>query len=145
MIHAVKKLVLSYPEDKVKCEHICDTLVYECITDCNHDTKCMRDCWIEHDRCAINCPCNEKCPDGCPASYDGSSCETWFCQGYMPGKVCAAEDDDNRRKCPADGDVGEDKCLQLGCCWVRYQYNDNTTPWCHYHEDGIIDIPRNYA
>ena len=139
MIHAVKKLVLSYPEDKVKCEHICDTLVYECITDCNHDTTCMRNCWIEHDKCAINCPCNEECSDGCPDPYDGHHCDTWFCQGYVPGKVCAAETDSDRDQCPG---FNEADCTKNGCCWVEFHIDDNKTPYCHYHKDGYIELPK---
>ena len=118
--------IFSYPEDKLKCEQLCDTAVYECISDCNHNTQCMRNCWIEHDKCAINCPCNEECPDGCPAPYDGHPCDTWFCQGYI--KACAAENDADRVSCPA---YLESDCIAVGCCWVPYLGNKPGVPWCH--------------
>ena len=110
----------------MQCEHICDTFVYECIVGCNHETTCMRDCWIEHDRCAINCPCNAKCPDGCPTPHEGHSCQTWFCQGYIMG--CAAQNDPDRTRCEQ---TSAESCKAAGCCWVPYEYNDDKTPWCH--------------
>ena len=119
----------AYPEDKLNCEHICDTYVYECITNCNHDTRCKRDCWIEHDRCAINCPCNAECPDGCPEPYDGHHCITWFCQGYI--ETCATENDPDREQCIGNNQY---ECEMKGCCWVPYSGNSNgqNVMWCHY-------------
>ena len=87
----------------------------------------MRDCWIEHDKCAINCPCNDECPEGCPAPYDGHPCETWFCQGYI--EACAAVDDPNREPC--DG-YDENGCISNGCCWVPFIPDDMGVFWCHY-------------
>ena len=126
-----------YPEDKLKCEHICDTFVYECITGCHHHTQCMRECWIEHDKCAINCPCNEECPDGCPNPYDGHTCDTWFCQGFI--ESCAAENDPDRQSCDA---MSEEYCQALGCCFVPFigeEESPGDVPWCHYHKKQIIN------
>ena len=119
--------IFRYPEDKLKCEQLCDTAVYECISDCNHNTQCMRNCWIEHDKCAINCPCNEECPDGCPAPYDGHPCDTWFCQGYI--EECALADDTDRKYCIG---YDEQSCISVGCCWVPFFPDDQGVPWCHY-------------
>ena len=91
----------------------------------------MRNCWIEHDKCAINCPCNEECPDGCPAPYDGHPCDTWFCQGYI--ETCAAANDPDRVNCP-HGD--EYSCTSVGCCWVPCDIVG--VPWCHYPKQQII-------
>ena len=121
-------IFLRFPEDKLKCEHICDTFVYECIIDCDHNTQCMRNCWIEHDRCAVNCPCNEECLDGCPVAYENHPCDTWFCQGYI--EQCAAKDNANRVACPA---MYENDCLAIGCCFVEYHGSQPGVPWCHYH------------
>ena len=136
MNHTPNEHVFSYPEDKLKCEHICDTYVYECIIGCNHGTECMRNCWIEHDKCANNCPCNEECPDGCPVPYDGHPCDTWFCQGYI--ETCAAPNDPNHR--PSCPHADEYNCLEAGCCWVPYTGGNNQyPPWCHYPERHIIE------
>ena len=86
----------------------------------------MRECWIEHDRCAINCPCNDECPDGCPTAYDGHPCDTWYCQGYI--ESCAAEDNPDRVACD---EMHEPQCLARGCCFVPYSGQGNA-PWCHY-------------
>ena len=123
---SVSKFLYSHPEDKLKCEHICDTLVYECIIGCNHDTQCMRNCWIEHDKCAINCPCNEECLDGCSEPYEGHPCDTWWCQGYIMG--CAAKNDPDR--IPCDG-IDQNACESKGCCWVPYGPDTPGIPWCH--------------
>ena len=121
--------VFRYPEDKLKCEHICDTFVYECIIDCNHYTPCMRECWVEHDRCAINCPCNEECTDGCPVVDENHACETWYCQGYV--ERCAAKDNPSRIQCPGMEHSDENACLDRGCCWVEYTGNQPYVPTCH--------------
>ena len=108
----------------------------ECITGCHHDTQCMRQCWIDHDRCAINCPCNEECPDGCPTPFIGHKCDTWFCQGQI--EVCASETDWNRIKCPHGDQIS---CEKNGCCWVPYigkTTRDEGVPWCH--EKKLQDI-----
>ena len=126
MNHTPNEHVFSYPEDKLKCEHICDTYVYECIIGCNHGTECMRNCWIEHDKCANNCPCNEECPEGCPEPYVGHPCDTWFCQGYI--LACAAENESNREPCN-HGD--QNTCERNGCCWTSYHIPDSDVPWCH--------------
>ena len=119
------KIYSRYPEDKVACEHICDTVVYECLNKCSTDTSCYRDCWIEHDKCTINCPCNDECLNGCPEPFDGHPCNTWFCQGHV--LECATEDDSDREFCPYNS---QDVCLQSGCCWT---HSDNpAVPWCHH-------------
>ena len=110
------------------CEHICDTLVYKCIATCKNDPQCMRNCWIEHDRCAVNCPCNAECPDGCPEPFNGHPCDTWFCQDIEFIDECAAEDDPFRLECP-HGD--EESCEEHGCCWVPYSGSVDVV-WCHY-------------
>ena len=106
--------------------------MYECISNCNHETQCMRDCWIEHDKCAINCPCNEECPDGCPEPYVGHPCDTLFCQGYT--EACAAENDRDREDCPY-GD--QYNCEANGCCWIPFMDYDLDVPWCHYPKKQI--------
>ena len=100
---------------------------------------CMRECWIEHDRCAINCPCNEECPNGCPVADLNHECDTWFCKGQISGKGCAAENDPDRLQCNGNNEAA---CLNLGCCWVPYVHQDDITPYCHYQKDIIIEIPR---
>ena len=113
----------------MECEHICDTYVYQCISTCKHDTQCMRQCWITHDKCAINCPCNAECPDGCPEPYAGHPCETWFCQGEVEG-TCAAEDDPVREGCPY---LYEDDCkADTRCCFVKYTGDHPDVPWCFF-------------
>ena len=82
---------------------------------------------MDHEKCAINCPCNEECPDGCPEPFAGHPCESWFCQGGVPS-VCAEETDPIRDPCEA---IERDQCLALGCCWTRF-YGDPYVPWCHY-------------
>ena len=37
------------PEDTLDCEHGCDTLIFECLSYCNHNTNCMAQCWREKD------------------------------------------------------------------------------------------------
>ena len=108
------------------CEHICDTVVYSCLNKCKQDSSCMRQCWLDHDKCAINCPCNEECPDGCPTPYDGHPCKTWFCQGYV--EFCAAADDPDRESC--DG-WDENSCESKGCCWVPFHVHNPAVPYCH--------------
>ena len=93
----------------------------------------MRNCWIEHDKCAINCPCNEECPDGCPAPYDGHPCDTWFCQGYI--EACAAANDPDRESCLANDQYS---CEANGCCWVPFTPSDHGVPWCHHPKKQII-------
>ena len=88
----------------------------------------MRDCWIQHDKCTANCPCNEECPDGCPNPHEGHSCDTWFCQGYFIG--CAAIDDPNREECGTNV-TGPDSCRAAGCCWAEYWGPGPGTYWCH--------------
>ena len=89
----------------------------------------MRQCWLDHDKCAISCPCNDECPDGCPEPHVGHPCKSWFCQGIV--LACAAEDDPDRRSCPHGN---ETNCINAGCCWTRYDdyYNPDNVPWCHY-------------
>ena len=96
----------------------------------------MRDCWIQHDKCAINCPCNEKCPDGCPNPYAGHPCKTWFCQGQVYDKICAEQWEGDREACPYDK---EHDCKQNDCCWVPH--DDQKVPWCHYPKYELIDLP----
>ena len=132
--------MLRYPEDKLTCEHICDTVVYECISRCGHNTSCMRECWIEHDKCAISCPCNENCQNGCPSQFPGHPCNTWFCQNKEPfTEYCARENDRDRESCP-DNSQGEKFCVESGCCWTPF-YNDNSVPWCHYPKIEINKLP----
>ena len=121
------KIHFRYPEDKLACEHLCDTVVYECLRNCHSSDGCTRQCWLEHDTCTVNCPCNSECPDGCPEPYVGHPCSSWFCQGDVP-KVCAAEDDPIRDPCPS---IYKDDCIELGCCWTKY-YGYDDAPWCHY-------------
>lgn len=123
--------VFSYPEDKLACEHVCDTVVYECLSECGHESSCLRDCWIEHDKCSVNCPCNAKCLDGCPEPFDGHPCQTWFCQGHV--LECAAEDDNDRDFCPYNS---QDKCLESGCCWTHSDIP--SVPWCHQPKKHIL-------
>ena len=123
----------------MNCEHICDTFVYECIVECGHDTPCMRDCWKEHDRCAINCPCNAECPDGCSEPYDGHPCDTWFCQDKMPQKVCAAREDPKREPCDAND---QPTCEAKNCCWEPYYPDNQGVPWCHQYKIEIVPIPK---
>ena len=85
----------------------------------------MRNCWIDHDKCADNCPCHEKCLNGCPEPVEGHPCETPFCQGFV--ETCAAEDDNDRIDCP-HGD--EASCVAHKCCWVPY--TGKGVPYCHY-------------
>ena len=89
----------------------------------------MRECWIEHDRCAINCPCNAECPDGCPEPCEDHPCDTWFCKGYIMG--CAATDEWNREKCEQ---YNPNDCENAGCCWVPFEGDNHGTdvPYCHY-------------
>ena len=88
----------------------------------------MRDCWIEHDKCAINCPCNEECSDGCPVVNENHPCETWYCKGYV--ERCAANDNPAREQCP--GAYNENECLARDdCCWVEYTGNQMYVPTCH--------------
>ena len=96
----------------------------------------MRECWLSHDKCALNCPCNEECPDGCPEPEIGHPCQTWFCQGELP-YVCAAEDDPVRDPCPFNDQYG---CQQAGCCWTTYylDYPYGKVPWCHYPKLDIL-------
>ena len=95
----------------------------------------MRQCWLDHDKCAINCPCNEECPDGCPEPEIGHTCETWFCQGGV--LACAAENDPIREPCD-HGDQAS--CLKAGCCWTEYHDFDyyGLVPWCHYPKLHIL-------
>ena len=88
----------------------------------------MRDCWIEHDRCAVNCPCNAECLGGCPEPNENHECKTWFCLGHLPAKTCKSENDANRKACPA---FGYDDCLAIGCCYTPYNGNRDV-PWCYY-------------
>ena len=88
---------------------------------------------MEHEKCAINCPCNEECPDGCPQPYDGHPCDTWFCQGFI--ESCAAENDPDRQSCPG---YSEESCQALGCCFVAF-INGGNVPWCHYPKKQIIN------
>ena len=127
-----EKIFLRYPDDKLACEHSCDTVVYECLNRCYSDSTCMRQCWLEYDKCIVNCPCNEECPNGCPNPYDGHPCKSWFCQGELP-EVCALEYDPVRIPCPGDD---QSECLELGCCWVLYNGSDGV-PWCHYPKLGL--------
>ena len=89
----------------------------------------MRECWVEHDRCAINCPCNEECTDGCPVVDENHACETWYCQGYV--ERCAAKDNSSRIQCPGMEHSDENACLDRGCCWVEYTGNQPYVPTCH--------------
>ena len=96
----------------------------------------MRECWIEHDRCAINCPCNEECPDGCPVANKNHPCDTWFCKGYV--EKCAAEDSANREQCL--GAYNEDDCRDRDdCCWVEYTGTQMYVPWCHKKMKVILE------
>ena len=88
----------------------------------------MRECWIEHDRCAINCPCNEDCPDGCPVVNENHQCDTWYCKGYI--ERCAAKDNPNRAQCM--NAYTENECrARDDCCWVEYTGNTPGVPRCH--------------
>ena len=106
--------------------------MYECISECSHETHCMRQCWIDHDDCFAGCPCNQECPEGC------SNCKSWFCD-MMNGiehEVCANEDDADREPCNHGDQYG---CENGGCCWTSYDNNNGETdvPWCHYPKKNI--------
>ena len=91
----------------------------------------MRQCWLEHDKCSANCPCNEECPDGCPEPYDGHPCESWFCQGELP-VICAAENDPIREECGDRYSYIQEECLAQGCCWTEFYDPYGNVPWCHH-------------
>ena len=124
-----------YPEDKLTCEHICDAVVSQCLDKCGSESSCYRECWLDHDKCVINCPCNEECPDGCPEPDVGHSCETWFCQGYILSTVCASESDPDRDSCPHNSEYS---CLNAGCCWTEFNDPYGGVPWCHYPKLDLI-------
>ena len=125
------------PEDTLKCEHWCDTVVYECLKDCNHGTECMRTCWISHDQCSSGCPCNDECKEGCPDPRPGHPCSSWFCQGQIieEEKTCIVNKED-RQACDA---YDENACKSRDCCWTPAGEN-SSTPWCHYPK--ITLVPR---
>jgi len=106
------------PEDTLDCEHGCDTLIFECLSYCNHNTGCMAQCWRDKDPdyCKNHCPCNRECPTGCPDPFEGHPCDSWFCQSSRPEpKVCFVYWED-RVEC---GNNAKDQtsCESADCCW----------------------------
>lgn len=100
----------------------------------------MRPCWTEHDKCTINCPCNESCPDGCPEPHGDHQCKTWFCLDKEPfKKVCKREGDPNREAC--DSNDQWDCVNNKKCCWHEYYPNDQGVPWCYQQEYEVINLP----
>ena len=67
------------PEDTLDCEHGCDTLIFECLSYCNHNTGCMAQCWRDKDPdyCKNHCPCNSECAAGCPDPFEGKMFVFW--------------------------------------------------------------------
>ena len=101
----------------------------------------MRDCWIEHDKCAINCPCNENCPDGCPEQFDGHECKTYFCQNIKDPfeRTCKEQSDRDREPCASNDEY--DCVNNKKCCWTPFYPDNQGVPWCHQPEYVIIDLP----
>ena len=100
----------------------------------------MRHCWIQHDKCALNCPCNEECPDGCPDRHENHQCKTWFCLNKDPiEKVCKEQGDRNREPC--DSNDYHDCVNNKQCCWTEFHPSDQGVPWCHQPEYKVNDLP----